>query len=473
MSDRIWDVIVVGGGTAGIPTAIFAARRGAKVLLLEAADQLGGTLHLAQGQLSAAGTKVQKSKGIADTPDEHFDDILRISKDTVDRDLARLAVDNATATFDWLMACGFEMVPEHPVQGRAHEPYSKPRYYWGKDWGRSILKVLLAELAPETARGAVTVRLSTPVESLVLHQGAARGVVVKTSAGDRETIYGRSVVLSSGGYAANPQMFAALNGVPLYGAGAYPFSQGIGVDLAVSAGGYLRGAQNYLSNFGVILEHDRYPSPIFGKANTYPEQRQPWEIYVNVHGRRFVREDEPSVDAREHALLGQPGLRYWIIFDEAIRRAAPPLVNDRSREEVAALFGSHPMFAKADDLEGLARMTGLPHHALAETVAEYNQGQHAGRDSLGRRHMPMPVVQAPFYAIRHQGTSVTSTVGIAINPSMQVIRPDGHAIPGLYAVGELLGSGQLMGNAFCGGMMGTPALTFGRLLGDKFLQWQG
>src|SRR5579884_2669123 len=106
-----WDVIVVGGGTAGLPCAIFAARRGANVLLLEAADKLGGTLHLAQGQLSAAGTKVQRAKGISDTPDEHFADILRISKDTVDHPLVRLAVDNAAATFDWLMDCGFEMIP--------------------------------------------------------------------------------------------------------------------------------------------------------------------------------------------------------------------------------------------------------------------------------------------------------------------------------------------------------------------------
>jgi len=48
-------VIVVGGGAAGLPTAIFSARRGAKVLLVEASDKLGGSLHIAQGQLSAAG----------------------------------------------------------------------------------------------------------------------------------------------------------------------------------------------------------------------------------------------------------------------------------------------------------------------------------------------------------------------------------------------------------------------------------
>src|SRR5262249_43694600 len=163
-----------------------------------------------------------------------------------------------------------------------------------------------------------------------------------------EVIRGRYVVLACGGYSSNPEMFAALNGIPLFGNAAYPYSQGKGITLGLAAGGVLRGGQNYLSNFGIILENERFPDPIFCRFNTYPNQRQPWEVYVNVHGQRFVGEDEPSVDAREHALLAQNGLRYWIIFDEAIRRAAPPQMVDRSREEIAALFDRHPMFVKAD-----------------------------------------------------------------------------------------------------------------------------
>ena len=55
-----WDVIIVGAGSAGIPSSIFAANRGAKVLQLEASDKIGGTLMLSSGQISAAGTKRQK-----------------------------------------------------------------------------------------------------------------------------------------------------------------------------------------------------------------------------------------------------------------------------------------------------------------------------------------------------------------------------------------------------------------------------
>ena len=124
-----WDVIIVGAGTAGIPAAIFAGQRGAKVLLVDAADKIGGTLHLTTGQMSAAGTSLQKKLGIDDNSKDHFDDVMRISENTADRDLVKLAVDNAADTFDWLMSNGFTPLENHPVLGNAHEPYSERRYY--------------------------------------------------------------------------------------------------------------------------------------------------------------------------------------------------------------------------------------------------------------------------------------------------------------------------------------------------------
>ena len=60
---RDWDVIVAGAGTAGMPVAIYAARRGARVLVIELADRAGGTLHVSGGQMAAAGTRVQADKG--------------------------------------------------------------------------------------------------------------------------------------------------------------------------------------------------------------------------------------------------------------------------------------------------------------------------------------------------------------------------------------------------------------------------
>jgi len=69
-------VIVVGGGTGGLPTAIFAAMRGAKVLVIEKSGLLAGTLDRSSGQVAAPAPKFQKAKGIKDSPQEHYDDII-------------------------------------------------------------------------------------------------------------------------------------------------------------------------------------------------------------------------------------------------------------------------------------------------------------------------------------------------------------------------------------------------------------
>ena len=104
-------------------------------------------------------------------------------------------------------------------------------------------------------------------------------------------------------------------------------------------------------------------------------------------------------------------------------------------------------------------------------MARYNQGVLTGHDLFGRVHKPLPIAKPPFYAIRVQGYSVTSTAGLAVDTKLRVIRETGDPIPNLYAAGELLGSGQTMGRSFCGGMMITPALTFGRLLGQRMLSF--
>ena len=101
----------------GMPASIFAAKRGARVLVVEAAAQLGGTLFLSGGQMSAAGTKLQKAQGLKDSPEEHYNDIMRISKNQANPEIVRLAVYNAADTFDWMTDNGLVVHPEHPVTG--------------------------------------------------------------------------------------------------------------------------------------------------------------------------------------------------------------------------------------------------------------------------------------------------------------------------------------------------------------------
>jgi fumarate reductase flavoprotein subunit len=467
-SARQWDIIGVGAGTSGMMLAIFAAQRGARVLLLDINDKMGGTLHVSTGQMAAAGTRLQKSKGITDTPQEHYDDLQRITRGTIDPVLARKTAWNAAATFDWLMDQGLEVLPTMPVDGEAHEPYSKPRYYWGPDGGRSILKVLGKVLDPLIAAGKVQVLLRHDVTDLVQDsRGAVTGVQARDSDGRAQSFFGRSIVLTTGGYCANPSLYARLSNRPQYIRMAYERSLGRGLELAQAAGGWLRGADNYMANFGLVLASDNYPAPLFARPIDHPQRRQPWEIYVNAQGERFVREDIPSVDAREQSLLRQTGNRRWIVYDSAISAAAPPVLTGFTRDKIMEQFGAHPWFHRADDLAALAESAGISPAGLANSVELYNYGIRTGNDLLGRVHKPLPILKPPFFAIRAQGTSITGAVGIGVDEALRVTRGNGTPIANLYACGEVLGAGQTQGKAYTGGMMVTPALTFARLLGQR------
>ena len=136
------DIVVVGAGTAGMPCAIEAALAGASVVVLEKADDVGGTLVLSAGQMSAAGARIGRERGIDDSPDRHFDDVMALGHGKADRALVRLAVDQAPRTIDWLEELGFPFPKDVPVIYHGHEAYSVRRTYWGRELGHSVLGVL-------------------------------------------------------------------------------------------------------------------------------------------------------------------------------------------------------------------------------------------------------------------------------------------------------------------------------------------
>ena len=167
-----------------------------------------------------------------------------------------------------------------------------------------------------------------------------------------------------------------------------------------------------------------------------------------------------------------------MVFDDAILRAAPPLATSGinalwSQEDTLNAFDTGtPMFFKADSIGTLAEAAGVDAAGLVATVTAYNRAQAGGEDSLGRKYMPLPIAQAPNYAIQLQSWNLTTYGGLAVDGNLQVIRANGTAIAGLYAAGELLGMGRLMGRSIPGGMSVTPALAFGRQLGHDILRFK-
>lgn len=468
-----FDIVIVGGGTAGIPAAIEAVQAGARVLLLEQSDRVGGTLHVSAAQMSGAGTRRQQERGIVDTVAAHVDDAVRISRGTCDVALVEKAACLAAPTIDWLMAQGFEMDPVCPAILHFHEAYRTPRTYWGVDGGRSVLRVLLPLLDQALARANAVLLLYTRVLTLTVDAaGAVDGVRVRDlQTGVEWDIRAASVVLATGGYAGNPAMFARLTaGAPLY-TPALPIATGHGIAMAEALGARLRGGEHFIPTFAGIEETagagrvlwEHLPSLI-------PQVRPPWEIFVRRDGRRFVREDSDSIDARERALMQDPDLTFWAVFDEVAWRQAPPLLPGWQPDELTQAWATNPGFSGADTLAALAEQAGLDPAGLAATVAEYNRLQPDSPDPWGRVHRPAPIATAPFRAIRMHGIVLKTPAGLTVDTDLRVLREDGAPITNLYAIGEAMGGATLSGNAFVGGMSVTPALAFGRWIGQTLGQ---
>jgi fumarate reductase flavoprotein subunit len=461
------DVVIVGAGTTGLPAAILASKRGARVCVIEVSDRIGGTLHFSAGSMSAAGTSLQRKKGIDDNPDRHFKESLRINHGTGNHKMLRLWQDNSAATYEWLVGIGMSYPDTQPTAVAGHEPYDVPRICTPPNQGVGYFDVLKPAFEAEVAKGNVELRLGTEMIDLVHDAAGVRGVRVRGRDGKTEDILGRNTVLTSGGYAYNEAMWREFHGRPrrVY---CSPTSMGAGITVARKLGARIDGAENLITTFGGTVDIDQ-PDKYWIHTKSMPIMRSTWEICLNKAGRRFMAEDHTSPDWRERAIMAQDDWHCWFVYDQAIVDRAPPLFL-WPQEKVERAFLTHPDYRKADSLHDLAALTGMDAGTLKDEVARYNAGQAVGSDAFGRKFMPSAIGKAPFYAVKHYGISVVGFGGIVTDTELRVLDGAGRPIPNLYAGGELLGMG-LWGNAYLGGSSVGGCLTMGRLLGERILRW--
>ena len=146
----------------------------------------------------------------------------------------------------------------------------------------------------------------------------------------------------------------------------------------------------------------------------------------------------------------------------------PDMFYDWKNQRIIDESGKQNMFQKADNIRELALKTGLHPLNLESTIERYNNNlTNNKRDEFDREHRPLPINSGPYYSIRMSGWSLCSFAGLGINENFEVIKSSGEPIKNLYAIGEVIGFGATSGNAYVNGMGDTPALTYGRLLGQN------
>ena len=465
-------LIVVGGGTAGIPAALRGLDLGADVVLLEKTDRLAGALRWSGAITSGAGSSLQRAKGISDSPQAHADEVRKLGRGRADPALLDLATRQAGATIDWLVSIGVDFTAESPVAvglGDDHETYRTPRSYIlqaPEELGVYRGPVLAARLTEALERAAcdrLTVRLDTPVTQVM----AVNGVVSGVRSGEEE-ILADAVILTTGGYGASqrllhrfhPQFSRLITQGP-------PHATGDGIDLVENLRGAVVNEDVVLPTMGAIEDPDhpgfRAPEGLLGFGRPPGEAG---DIWINLAGRRFVAEDNPSPDARERAILNQPGGVMFGVFDEPMRRGLTPGVAAWTRRCLA----DSRLVRSATTLAELAVALGVSANALEQTVRQYNEAVTAGRDRLGREALPKRIDVPPFHGVPTASSVIVTFAGVRVSPRLQVLDAEGGPILGLFAAGEVIGGAQVQGDGFSSGMSVTPAIAFGRLAAGYALE---
>ena len=420
------DLIVVGGGLAGLSAANRAAEGGLAVLVLERGAEpdyfcnsriAGGLLHVAFRDMTRPADEIRASVCESVGGDEGAATAL-----------AELLAEDAGKVLAWLRAEGGAFVRGGAPEFMRWTMAPPRRRRGGLDWKGRGPDALLRRLTRNLAARGGALRLGAPAEALAVEDG--RVVGVETAAGTERA---RFALIADGGFQDNPELVRrhlAPQPERLFrrGAGA---GRGDGIAMAEAAGAATVGMDRF---YGHLLGLDA-----FGNDRLWPyptlDSLAAVSLLVDGAGRRFSDEGLGGVFmANELARLEDPE-GAAVLFDDRLWRedAAdnryPPALNPSFRAA-----GGHVFEAPA--IERLAEELAMP--ALAETVAAHNAGRHEPARTVSR-FPAKPIAEPPFRAIRAAAGITYSMGGLAIDRAARVLDADGRPIPGLYAAGSAAG----------------------------------
>jgi fumarate reductase flavoprotein subunit len=460
--DNDFDVIVVGGGGSGLSAAISAHDAGSSVMVLEADARLGGATMYAGGVLFAAGTSVQRSVGIEDTPDAMFDYIMCLNQWEMRPNLIRILCDQSAAGVEWLISLGAEFSPRKLCFGGVEEV---PRAHPCEGAGGSIAEVLVNAAG---SRG-IECALKTRVSGLLVEDGRVVGVTTP----DMELRSG-AVVLTTGGFGNNSMMIkrhyptAYSHGERTYAVHMHAkFIQGDGLRMAEQIG-------------ADVVGHDTgLLTPASGFARVIETEIPSWLVLVNAEGRRFM--DETASYAVSGYIMNHQTLRRaFAVFDEEtlVKASGDTSWSDPYDNGVPIPTWDEATVRKnianetirtANSIEELATRFAIDPIALCQTLKKYNEDCDRGIDSQFFKEATerFPIRKAPFYISELRASTIGLTgAGLNIDEQCQVLDQHSCPIPGLFAAGEVLGCVQ--GRRYAAGGMGlSNCVVFGRIAGTE------
>jgi uncharacterized protein len=499
------DVVIAGGGLAGLVTAFELLDHGQRVLILDRdqPSELGGLAKRSFGGVMFVDTPHQRKLGLRDSPELAWSDWLSFAdfgpEDEWPRRWARAYVERSRdLIFDWLTACGVEFLPvvNWAERGLFQPGNSVPRWHiaWGTGWG--IVEAVVAGLEAHPHRDRLEIRFGHRVERLI----EAAGTVVGC-AGSREDdgqpfeVRAEHVVLASGGICGGDLSRVKAHWYRPWGEaprhllnGSHRFADGMLHDAAVAHGAALthldlqwhyaagvRQKDGDVPDAGISLVPPRSalwldargrrfgPVPLMGYSDTryvveqicrsvgqYSWQVLNWKIAIKelaVSGSDYMTafRYKRKLELVKHLVFGNPQLVERLIAETDDFVVADTLSELMEKMDRLSLDGARiDRDGMADDIHAYdAQIERGPRYFNDDQLRRIaNFRQYRGDRLRTCAFQKIEDPKArPLIAIREFILSRKSLGGIQTDMGSRVLRGSGEPIPGLYAVGETAGFG--------------------------------
>jgi succinate dehydrogenase/fumarate reductase flavoprotein subunit len=525
--DEVFDMVVVGGGAAGLASALFSAWQGNEVLLLEKAPELGGTTKKAAFWYWVPNNEAMRAMGTADPredcirymarlsrPEAYAPDLPRYGMTQWEYDMCAAIYDNASPAAELLARKGAleyrhcpavpdywaELPEDKAPTGRVLLP--KGACDSMSDGGEVAIRTMTAAALD----AGIAIRTGCRVQRVVTDgKGGVIGVEADAADGRTLTLKARkAVIFGSGGFTHDKELRKNFLSAPVFGGCAAVTNEGDFVNIGAAAGAVL-GNMNYAWMCPIVLEKALNNDP--GLIGTFSPSGDSM-IYVDRHGRRVTNEKlaynesaqaffqwDPATssypnlvlvavwDARSQAHSASTEYGRFIVpegRDDAhvIKGKTLAELATRIRERVAALSPRIGGTAIAEDFAA----------NLKQTIGRFNDFARSGKDLDFRRGerivellfngpaaaepaSPNPTMypisgEGPYYAALLTGGNLDTKGGPVTNPDGQVLTHTGQTIPGLYGVGNCVASAS--GRAYwAGGATLGPILAFAYLAANS------
>ena len=420
------DVVVVGGGASGLAAAAAALESGARVIVLEKAPHTGGSAALSAGIVTAASTDIQKASGLpADSAglaklwlEDQKRSVKGAPANLPDAAQVEALVKQSAETVDWLTkkvgmqfsanaaaADGIGAYQLLPISSDASRPAGAEE---------------VEKLEQYVKKLGGIIRTATPAWKILTTDDGRVSGVAAADGKNRFTFHAKSVVLASGGFAADLMKVTSRQprwAVYVERAGAAKTSTGDGLTMGLQVGAK-EVSDSWLMGTQFAPAYPEMTAAMLG------ERGFAGATLVNEKGLRFVKEDLPNITSEMSQQLD-----VWLITDSKDPEKAKTLRNYLGFDTV--VHGNTP--------EELGRRMGARADNVKQTIEKLNADAAAGKDTaFGRDPINFTsLTQAPYFAVKVRAVISGTIGGFVVTPDFQVLDNALKPIQGLWAAGEL------------------------------------